>query len=228
MPSTTPSAEEEEDSGLAPQDESDYAQEEFNEVNTARRRPNEAPGEGTTFTGLSWTARWGQMRSSPSTDQAAINQSPSQAPKTFTPNPTALKASSADLPSPLSSTQSIPSTSSHTPREFQLTIERSTIQHQLYIQRQHYYGGFKLDLNSLMGEDLEGRVPVAGMADCQLDKPEVPLRVRMKTWRQQDDKWSLRSLWEEGERERERKREEGEKVGIDDGNCQIALKSRSC
>ena len=79
-----------------------------------------------------------------------------------------------------------------------------------------------------MGEDLEGRVPVAGMADCQLDKPEVPLRVRMKTWRQQDDKWSLRSLWEEGERERERKREEGEKVGIDDGNCQIALKSRSC
>lgn len=60
-----------------------------------------------------------------------------------------------------------------------------------------------------MGDDLGTRVPVAGMADCQLGKPEVSLRVRMK--RQQDenkgDVMSLRSLWEEGEREREADRE---------------------
>lgn len=56
-----------------------------------------------------------------------------------------------------------------------------------------------------MGDDLGTRVPVAGMADCQLGKPEVSIRYRMK--RQQDenkeDVMSLRSLWEEGERERE-------------------------
>ena len=66
-----------------------------------------------------------------------------------------------------------------------------------------------------MGEDLEGRVPVAGMADCQLGKAEVPLRVRLKR-RQEDGNrpWtSLGSLWREGERARER--EQAEKVGID-------------
>ena len=56
-----------------------------------------------------------------------------------------------------------------------------------------------------MGDDLRERVPVAGMADCQLGKLEVPLRVRMKR-RQEEAKteWlSLGGLWEEGERQRE-------------------------
>ena len=77
-----------------------------------------------------------------------------------------------------------------------------------------------------MGEDLEGRVPVAGMADCQLGKAEVPLRVRLKR-RQEDGNrtWtSLGSLWREGERARER--EQGEKVGVDDQKFMKWLLSR--
>ncbi len=69
-----------------------------------------------------------------------------------------------------------------------------------------------------MGDDLRDRVPVAGMADCQLGKGEVPLRVRIKR-RQEEDKngWmSLRSLWEEGERERERESEK-EEMGRETG-----------
>ena len=58
-----------------------------------------------------------------------------------------------------------------------------------------------------MAEDLEARVPVKGMMDCQISKGEAPLRVRMKKNKDEDkeDKGNrtLRSLWEEGRRERE-------------------------
>ena len=219
MPSAFPSAEAEDDRAPAPHDDSDQVQEEFNEVNTARQRPNEASGQGTTFTGLSGTARWGTMRassSSSSTNQAATattktTPSPSSPPKTFTPNPTPLKASSTDLPNPnLSNPQKTPTTtSSHPPREFHLVIERSALNHHAYIVRQHYYAGFRLDLRDAMGDDLRERVPVAGMADCGLEKQEVPLRIRIKRRQQEGQKdWvSLGRLWEEGERERERARE---------------------
>lgn len=63
-----------------------------------------------------------------------------------------------------------------------------------------------------MGDDLQARVPVAGLADCQFGKPEVPLRIRMKRLQEENRRgWmSLGSLWKEGEREREGERE-GEK-----------------
>lgn len=208
MPPIPPSANEEEDTDPASQDIFEYAHEEFDEVNTTRQRPHEAPGRGTAFTGLGGTARWGKKRSSPSTEQAATSPSPSEPSKTFRPRPSPLKASAADLPKPPQGTQQIPPPP-YSPREFHLTIERSFLNHHAYIQRQHYYAGFELGLKGLMGDDLGTRVPVAGMADCQLGKPEVSLRVRMK--RQQDenkeDVMSLRSLWEEGEREREADRE---------------------
>lgn len=228
MPSTLPSAETEEDRGPAPHDESDHVQEEFKEVNTARQRPNEVSGHGTTFTGLSGTARWGTMRSSFSSDQAEATtptspSSPPKPPKTFTPNPTPLKASSADLSSPRQTS----TTSSYAPREFHLVIERSALNHHAYIQRQHYYAGFQLDLRDAMGDDLVGRVPVIGMADCRLEKQEVQLRIR-KNRRQEEDQrdWvSLGSLWEEGERERarEREREAGEQLDVNDRVRESAL-----
>lgn len=72
-----------------------------------------------------------------------------------------------------------------------------------------------------MAEDLQARVPVVGMADCQLGKPEVQLRVRIKRRQEEDTEvWkSLGSLWKDGERARERKREKeaGERVGVDHG-----------
>ena len=107
-------------------------------------------------------------------------------------------------------------------------IERSGLIHQLYIKRQHYYGGFRLDLNSMMGLDLEGRVPVAAMADCQLGKREVQLRIRLKQRQEEEDKrgWkSLGSLWEEGEREREREKEADKNVGVEDAVREFALLS---
>ena len=78
-----------------------------------------------------------------------------------------------------------------------------------------------------MGDDLEGRVPVVGMADCRLEKQEVPLRYRIKR-RQEEDQggWvSLGSLWDEGERERAREmdRDAGEQVGDNDRVRESAL-----
>ena len=63
---------------------------------------------------------------------------------------------------------------------------------------------------------------MAGLADCGLEKQEVPLRIRIKRRQQEGQKdWvSLGRLWEEGERERERAREMesegGEQVDVKD------------
>ena len=71
-----------------------------------------------------------------------------------------------------------------------------------------------------MGDDLRTRVPVPGMADCQLEMPEAPLRVRMKRMKKEEEEeeeggTGLRKLWEEGERERKMEsRKEGEEVRI--------------
>ena len=92
-------------------------------------------------------------------------------------------------------------------REFQLRIEPSTLNHQAQIQRQYYYNYFKPDTNNITSSDLVNRVPVLGMADCQVDKGEVPMRLRSKrTMKQQLDKkgpWreSLSSLWKRGREE---------------------------
>lgn len=89
-------------------------------------------------------------------------------------------------------------------REFRLQISYSQGNHQEYIKRQAYYGGFKLDTSSIMAEDLEGRVPLEGMVDCAINKPEVPLWVRDMR-RDKNEKvgmGSLRKIWEEGRRSR--------------------------
>ena len=86
-----------------------------------------------------------------------------------------------------------------------------------------------------MGEDLQARVPVVGMADCQLGKAEVPLRVRIRRRQEEDTEvWkSLGSLWKDGERVRERERERekekereaGERVVVDHGVRRYVLLS---
>lgn len=56
-----------------------------------------------------------------------------------------------------------------------------------------------------MAEDLKGRVPVLGMADCQLHKGETPLRMRNKRRENlANGRKTLQELWEEGQREREK------------------------
>ena len=58
-------------------------------------------------------------------------------------------------------------------------------------------------MNTIMGQDLEGRIPVEGMADCQLGRGVTPLRMRMKR-REGDARrvMSLGEMWREGREER--------------------------
>lgn len=91
-------------------------------------------------------------------------------------------------------------------REFQLTISRSHLNHQAYIERQAYYGPFNPNTRSIMAEDLESRVPLKGLADCKLGKEEVPLRIRQKRKEKDAEReWvGLKGLWAMGQREKER------------------------
>lgn len=91
-------------------------------------------------------------------------------------------------------------------REFQLTISRSHLNHQAYIERQAYYGSFNPDMRSIMAEDLESRVPLKGLADCKLGKEEVPLRIRQRRKEKDAERgWvGLKELWEIGRREKQR------------------------
>lgn len=55
----------------------------------------------------------------------------------------------------------------------------------------------------MMAEDLEGRVPMPGLVDCQIRRPEAPARVVAK-WRGRAAQrtTTLKELWENGKRER--------------------------
>ena len=65
-------------------------------------------------------------------------------------------------------------------KEYLVVVERSIANLFAQQQRQHYSAAFEPDQNSIMYEDLASRVPIPAMADCQLEKGEVPLRVRIK------------------------------------------------
>ncbi|KAG8533780.1 uncharacterized protein KY384_001521 [Bacidia gigantensis] len=65
-------------------------------------------------------------------------------------------------------------------RGFHITVEPTKMNFQTLIQRQQYYSSFELDKTDIVFQDLCKRVPVVGMADCQLDRGEVPLRLRVK------------------------------------------------
>ena len=75
--------------------------------------------------------------------------------------------------------------------------------HAAYIERQGYYGGFNPDNGSIMAEDLEGRVPLQGLIDCQIRRMEAPARVVAK-WKDKaaQKKTTLKELWENGKKER--------------------------
>ena len=58
-----------------------------------------------------------------------------------------------------------------------------------------------------MAADLKGRVPLEGMRDCDLAKPEKVLRVRMKRWEREREKGEqgsvgLKEIWERGQKAR--------------------------
>lgn len=118
------------------------------------------------------------------------------------PAPNSPAPTNHSIPPPSPTPQTSPLESGTEFREFRLQISYSQGNHQEYIKRQAYYGGFKVDTSSIMAEDLEGRVPLEGMVDCAINRPEVPLWVRDMR-RDKSEKvgmGGLRKLWEEGRR----------------------------
>ncbi|KAL8735045.1 MAG: hypothetical protein Q9181_002983 [Wetmoreana brouardii] len=87
-------------------------------------------------------------------------------------------------------------------KEFELTVAQSLLNHQAYIERQGYYAGFNPDMKTIMAADLKDKVPLEGLADCRLNKGEVPLRQRLLKKERARPKPTLMALWELGKRER--------------------------
>ncbi|KAI4169051.1 MAG: hypothetical protein LQ343_005984 [Gyalolechia ehrenbergii] len=87
-------------------------------------------------------------------------------------------------------------------KEFELTVVQSILNHQAHIERQAYYAGFNPDMKTIMAEDLKGRVPMDGLLDCNLNKPEVPLRFRLRRKETARSPSSLMELWQRGRRDR--------------------------
>lgn len=149
------------------------------------------------FQGLSGSQEWGatSQESVPSSKQSSDKQLPSKGSLT----------DPAILPLPSTDNQASPSASSAAAlqptaasvREFKLWVTSSHMNHQAYIERQGYYTEFVPDRKTLMAQDLEDRVPLAGMVDCRIDKAEVSLRIR--NWRKErglPEPFSIRAQWE--------------------------------
>ncbi|KAL8796992.1 MAG: hypothetical protein Q9195_000763 [Heterodermia aff. obscurata] len=86
-------------------------------------------------------------------------------------------------------------------RNFQLKIVPSVMNHQVYIERQGYYAEFMPDSKTIMGADLEDRVPLAGLMDCHVKKEEAHLRIRIDRKNSGVlEPFSIQRLWEERDR----------------------------
>lgn len=171
-----------------------------------RSRSRESASGATTFQGPVGGDIWDHSRSAAEIrqDKSPKQSSSHRQPQQFTPNPAPLNSpgSLADIPVP-PPPQRLNKPTPPEFRKFQLKISRSYTNHHEYIERQGYYGGFNVDTSSIMAEDLQNRVPLEGMADCQLKKPEVALWVKdMKKDKLGKQRPTLRQMWEEGRRER--------------------------
>ena len=191
---------ENEDRPLAQRIFEDEAQEKFKE---ARRPRTQRLTVEETFEALKASTKGRTILDSEATQIPTTTPKPT---KPFTPNPTPSNLSPTSLPFPPSSFYMQPP-KAEPPCEFHLTITRSVLNHHAYVQRQHYYGPFNLDWRSLMADDLKGRVPVEGMRDCDLGRPERVLRVRMKRWEKEKEdggkgRLGLRGIWERGQKAR--------------------------
>ncbi len=166
--------------------------------------------ENTSLSAQGSSTRWGTTFASAKSAQTTFASFPrpsakAPSPPTFTPNPLPPNSTTpfAEAPFPAPNVSPDPPTPMRR-RELQLSISRSFTNHQAYIKRQGYYGGFIPNKKTIMAEDLEDRVPLEGMVDVSLSKAETPLRVRIKRQEKQAQRSiSLRDMWEEGRRARE-------------------------
>ena len=173
--------------------------EELNQVIGDKDLGPKAGPKGTAFQGLGGSSKWGiSSEDSPQINHTEISQPKSSGDTAYSAISSPQSPGSIqNLPRPppvLSPKPSLPLQQ----HEFQLTISRSMLNHEAYIQRQGYYGSFNPDLRQLAVDDLAGRVPLKGMADCRLGKDEAPLRQRLKQKEREKNRTTLRQIWEEG------------------------------
>lgn len=181
-------------------------------VSTVEARTSKPVAETTSFPSKGSSSRWGTTFASSKSAQNTITSSPpsppplkASSPPTFTPNPLPPHPLNPSTETPLPPPNASLNPPTDPPRrELQLNISRSFTNHEAYIKRQGYYGGFTPNRKTIMAEDLEDRVPLEGMVDVSLSKAEVPLRIRIKKQEKQTQRRvSLREMWEEGRRDRE-------------------------
>lgn len=139
-----------------------------------------------------WGARGPSIRTTSSGPELIGSDMPTPA---VSPIPSPEKSPRVDAAA-LSPHHNRPTASQH--RDFELKITLSNMNHQAYIERQGYYGPFMTNKKTVMAQDLDGRVPLQGLLDCHMGKPEVPLRIRIKRTEQGTLlPFSLRALYEE-------------------------------
>ena len=149
------------------------------------------------YQGLSGSREWGatSQESVSSSNQSSEKQLP---PKGSLADPAILPLTSPDNQASASTSSAAASQpTAASVREFKLWVTSSHMNHQAYIERQGYYTEFVPDRKTLMAQDLEDRVPLAGMVDCRIDKTEVSLRIR--NWRKErglPEPFSIRAQWE--------------------------------
>ena len=150
-----------------------------------------------TYQDLAGSTKWGNTFSSYQPSPASPKTPPPRTRKLHPPPP--------PPPPPAPPQTPPPPPQSHPTREVQLTILPSLLDHQAYIRRQGYYAGFNPNTRTVMGADLDARVPLRGLADVSLGMAEVPLRVRLRRERERErgERWvrkGLKEMWEEGVR----------------------------
>jgi len=83
-------------------------------------------------------------------------------------------------------------------REFNLIVDKSTMDHSSFIRRQQYYWGYpKKQMASIAQDDLLKTVPLEGLASINAKLPEMPHRLASKMTDELRKKKSLRRMWEE-------------------------------
>lgn len=82
-------------------------------------------------------------------------------------------------------------------REFQISVDKSLMDHQGHVERQLYYWGYKRNTHSAAYTDLKKTVPMEGLSTIAVDAPEVPNRIVRKNIAEVNARKTLRQLWEE-------------------------------
>jgi len=90
-------------------------------------------------------------------------------------------------------------------REFQLIVDKSTVDHSSYIRRQPFYWGYsKKQIPSIAQDDLLKTVPLEGLSCININVPEMPQRLVNKMTEELRRKKSVRRMWEERDTEVDR------------------------